>query len=136
SGFIVAGSQTPFGSNVSPLVPEPFVEIWLQSTGVGRPEVTFETAKPMTYVLIGFPLVGLARSATISKDLSLYGQMPSSPPLVPSQKGRRSRFGSPSVSRMMYLVRQLLRTRTSARGPKQPTPVPLGPPSQVAAPVV
>src|SRR5690349_6782908 len=98
---MVAGSQTPFGSNVSPLVPEPFDEIALQSTGVGRPVLTFDTAKPMTYVLMGAPLVGLARSCTISNDLSLYGQMPSRPPLVPSQKGRRSRFGSPSVSRMM-----------------------------------
>jgi hypothetical protein len=69
SGFIVAGSHTPFGSNVSPLVP--LDEIWLQSTGVGSPVLTFETAKPITYVLIGVPLVGLARSLTISKDLSV-----------------------------------------------------------------
>src|SRR6266478_8227158 len=69
-GFIVAGSHTPFGSKVSPAPAVPLAEILLQSTGVGCPEVTFETAKPMTYVLIGDPLGGLARSFTISKDMS------------------------------------------------------------------
>ena len=47
---------------------EPFdVEMWLQSTGVGSPEVTFETAKPITYVLMLAP-VGSASCLTISDE--------------------------------------------------------------------
>ena len=61
----------------------------------------------------------------MSKLLSLYGQKPGLVPLgsAPSQYGRRSRFGSPSVSRMMLFVRQVFLTSPSYLGPKQPTPV-------------
>src|SRR5688572_23952664 len=94
--------QRPLGSNVSPEPPVPLVEILLQSMGEGCPASTVETEKPMTYVLIGvWPPVGSARSFTISNDLSVYGHTPAIPLLDPSQVGRRSRFGSPSVSRTM-----------------------------------
>jgi hypothetical protein len=79
-----------------------------EQLAVTAPSVTVETAKPMTNVSMdGAPtaLLPLFQSSAAVFCGSLYGHMPAGEPVF-EQSGCMSRFGAPSVSRMMYSDRQ------------------------------